>query len=61
MEIGKLDYPITLAEIDEAKHILKRGKANGLDSLSNETISCFLEVYPHIILTLFNTIIDKKT
>ncbi len=39
---GKLDYPITSEELDKAKYILKRGKANGLDNVSNEMISCFL-------------------
>ena len=57
---GKLDYPITSEELDKAKYTLKRGKANGLDNVSNEMISCFLELYPHIILTLFNTILDKN-
>ncbi len=57
-KIGKLDYPITSEELDKAKHILKRGKATGLDTLSNEMISCFLDLYPHIVLTLFNTILD---
>ena len=36
---GKLDYPITSEELDKAKHILKGGKANGLDVISNEMIS----------------------
>ncbi len=57
---GRLDYPITSEELDKAKHALKRGKANGIDTLNNEMISCFLEVYPHIVLTLFNTILDKN-
>ncbi len=57
---GKLDYPITSEELDKAKHALKRGKANGIDTLHNEMILCFLEIYPHIILTLFNTILDKN-
>ena len=60
-KIGKLDHPITSLELDEAKSILKRGKANGLDTICNEMISCFLEVYPHVLLTLFNTILDKNT
>ena len=38
-KIGKLDYPITSTELDKAKNILKRGKANGLDNLNNEMIS----------------------
>ena len=57
---GKLDHPITLAELDEAKNVLKKGKANGIDTISNEMISCFLEVFPHIILTLFNCILDNN-
>ena len=59
-KIGKLDYPITSEELDKSKYILKRGKANGLDNISNEMISCFLEIYPHIILTLFNLILDHN-
>ena len=57
---GKLDHPITKAELDETKHILKRGKANGIDALNNEMISVFLEMFPHIILTLFNCILEKN-
>ena len=57
---GKLDHPITLEELEKAKHVLKRGKANGLDTICNEMISCFIDVYPHIVLTLFNTIMDKN-
>ena len=57
---GKLDQPITQLELEEAKSILKRGKANGLDTICNEMISCFLEVYPHVLLTLFNTILDEN-
>ena len=58
--IGKLDHPITPEELDKAKHVLKRGKANGIDTINNEMIACFLEVYPHIILTLFNTVLEKN-
>ena len=57
---GKLDYPITSEELEKAKHVLKRGKANGLDTLCNEMISCFIDVYPHIVLNLFNIIMDKS-
>ena len=59
-KFGKLDYPITSDELDKTKHILKKGKANGLDNINNEMILCFLEIYPHIILNLFNTILEKK-
>ena len=57
---GKLDYEITLEELDEAKNVLKKGKANGIDTICNEMILCFLEVFPHILLTLFNCILDKN-
>ena len=43
---GKLDYPITLEELDKAKHTLKGGKANGIDVVSNEMISCFSRHFP---------------
>ncbi len=59
-KIGKLDYPFTSEELEKSKKSLKRGKATGLDTLSNEMISCFLELYPHIILTLFNTILENN-
>ena len=32
---GKLDHPISLTELDEAKSVLKKGKANGIDTISN--------------------------
>ena len=35
---GKLDHHITLTELDEAKSVLKKGKANEIDTISNETI-----------------------
>ena len=57
---GKLDYPITPLELYKAKHTLKRGKANGIDTLNNEMISSFIEIHPHIILDLFNCILDKN-
>ena len=44
-KIGKLDYPITSEELDKAKYILKRGKANSLHTLSNEMIACFLDIF----------------
>ena len=58
--VGKLDYPITPLELYKAKHTLKRGKANGIDTLNNEMISSFIEIHPHIILNLFNCILDKN-
>ena len=58
--VGALDYPMTSEELEKTKHVLKRGRAGGLDTISNEMISCFLELFPHVILTLFNTILDKN-
>ena len=58
---GKLDHPFTLDELEKATKSLKSGKATGLDTLSNEMILVFVETYPHIILTLFNTILHKNT
>ena len=58
--VGALDYPMTSEELEKTKHVLKRGKAGGLDTISNEMISCFLELFSHVILTLFNTVLDKN-
>ena len=60
-KIGKLDYPFSSEELENATKSLKPGKASGIDDLSNEMIQAFFEIYPHIILTLFNNILDKNT
>ena len=58
-ESGPLDYKITLEELDKGAEILKTGKAVGADNLSNEMISCLIEVCPEVILKLFNLILDS--
>ena len=60
-EKGKLDYPFTEEELKEAKKILRMGKATGIDNLSNEMISCFVEIYPQLTLKLFNKILSSNT
>lgn len=60
-KIGKLDYLFTSEELEKAAKSLKPGKASGIDNLSNEMIAAFFEIYPHIILTLFNNILDSNT
>ena len=59
-ERGPLDGTITLEELEIAAAILKPGKALGIDSVSNEMISCLLQNYPQIILKLFNTILNSN-
>ena len=43
-ESGQLDYTITLDELMKASLILRPGKALGIDNISNEMISCLLEI-----------------
>ena len=63
-EFGPLDYEITNKEMEEAAYILRPGKAPGIDSISNEMISCLLEQNSNVLLKLFNSILKnsyKKT
>lgn len=53
---GPLDYTITHEELRNAAHILKPGKATGIDRISNEMISCLFTNYPDIIIKLLNSI-----
>ena len=57
---GPLDYTITQEELKQASHILKPGKATGIDSISNEMISGLLANYPVIIIRLFNSILQSN-
>ena len=59
-ESGQLDYTITLDELMKASLILRPGKALGIDNISNEMISCLLEIYPKVILKLFNSILNHN-
>ena len=42
--VGALDYPMTSEELEKTKHLLKKARAGGLDTISNEMISCFLHL-----------------
>ena len=59
-EEGKLDYAFTLEELQKARKILRNGKATGIDNLSNEMISCFIEIYPLLTIKLFNVILHRN-
>ena len=54
---GPLDFEITENEIKLAAYVLKNGKAPGHDSISNEMLSCLLEVSPDILCNLFNALL----
>ena len=57
---GPLDGEITLEELTESSKVsLPTGKAVGVDNLSNEMISCLIELYPELILKLFNSILSS--
>ena len=57
LEIGPLDYVISIEEMFNATYILKSNKATGYDSISNEMIKCLIETYPIILVKLFNNIL----
>ena len=56
-KIGPLDYEITKEEIEFGAYVLRFGKSPGIDNISNEMISCLLDVKPEIIVKLFNSIL----
>ena len=58
---GPLDYEITSEELENAKYILRNGKASGIDQVSNEMLMCVVEYKPNIIIRLFNYMLDGKT
>ena len=58
-ERGPVDDKISLDELKKATGILKPGKAVAIDNLSNEMLSCLVEVCPEVILKLFNLILDS--
>ena len=59
-DIGPLDYEITLEELNESSYILKNGKACGIDCVSNEMLSCIMEISPDVLLCLFNAFLEGK-
>ena len=56
-QTGSLDFRITKQELEIAKRILKRGKSPGIDTIINEMIDPLVEIYPKLILKLFNSIL----
>ena len=60
-DIGALDYDISDEELKLASYILRKGKAAGIDSISNEMILCLFSIKPEIIKKLFNAILLNPT
>ena len=56
---GPLDYDISDEEINLCRYILRNNKSSGYDSISNEMISCLLNVKPAIIKKLFNALLQN--
>ena len=59
-EEGNLDYEFTIEELKKGSDILKNGKATGMDNLSNEMIKCFVEIFPHLTIKLFNDTLKRN-
>ena len=60
-KIGNLDYAISDEELKLATYILRKGKATGFDSISNEMITCLFSTKPEVIKKLFNAILLNPT
>ena len=58
---GSLDYEITTEELYLASKNLKPGKSPGMDNILNETLKPLLDIYPEILLKLFNSILHCNT
>ena len=58
-KVGPLDFKITLEELNTAATKLKPGKAPGFDNITNEMIACILKIFPNILLSLFNSILES--
>ncbi len=59
-DAGPLDFEITLKELlDASSKNLVSGKSFGFDYISNEMIKALVEVYPEIVLKLFNAILKS--
>ena len=59
---GALDGDISESELKLGAYILRNGKAQGFDSISNEMLQCFLEARPDILKKVFNSILrNPKT
>ena len=57
---GPLDFEISDEEIQLGSYILRNGKSPGYDSISNEMITCLLNVKPEIIRKLFNALLQNS-
>ena len=60
-ERGPLDHDITDSEIALGSYILRAGKSSGYDRISNEMISCLLEISPELFKSLFNELLQNPT
>ena len=58
-EVESLDKPINQAELYKAVNKLQKGKACGLDLISNEMIKCSLPLVKTVMLKLFNACLDS--
>ncbi len=56
---GIMDHPITLDELKLGSKILKYGKSPGMDIIINEMLRPLVELYPELILKLFNEILSN--
>ena len=56
---GPIDFPISNEEIKLGAYVLRPGKSPGYDSISNEMISCLLNIKPELIRKLFNAILQN--
>ena len=57
---GDLDYEITEEELLKAAKILKLGKGIGIDNLYNEMIRPLVDIYPKLVVRIFNDILSKR-
>ena len=57
---GPLDYEISFTELEKSASILRPGKANGPDNVSNEMLECLLVTDPGVILKLFNSVLNTS-
>ena len=55
----ELNRIIVKKELDRASKILKNGKSPGLDTILNEMLQPLVELYPNLLLKLFNSILTN--
>ena len=54
---GPLDFIISVDELNYAVMSLKTGKSTGPDCVSNEILQCLHNVFPNLLLKIFNSIL----